>query len=87
MRPRLQPDGTRSSQWINRDPAAIAAGLATRFWSVADMLTLADDFTAERRLMEFEQGEEPPSEPILIEVSDDDLVLAPSHWVYSSTTH
>ncbi|QLQ12001.1 MAG: hypothetical protein HZY74_00045 [Brevundimonas sp.] len=87
MRPRLQPDGTRSSQWIKRDPAAIAAGLATRLWSVADMLTMADDFTAERRLMESVQDEEPPSEPIMIEVSDDDVVLAPSHWVYSSSTH
>lgn len=90
MRPRIGPDGTRSKTWIKRLPAAIAAGLETRLWTVADMLTMVDDYTAERnRLMTAQDEPEEASAPDsgLIEVLADDVVPAPSHWVYASTTH
>lgn len=87
MRPRIGPDGTRSKTWIKRLPAAIEAGLETRLWTVADMLTMADDYTAETRRMEGGDNADDLPNAALIEVLATDVVLAQSYWVYASTIH
>lgn len=88
MRPHIGPDGVRPKGWIKRLPAAIAAGVDDRLWEVGDMLDMVDTYTAERRRLELGADEDPDNTgAILIEVSVDDIVPAPSHWVYASDVH
>lgn len=88
MRPHIGPDGVRPKVWIKRLPAAIAAGVDDRLWEVGDMLDMVDAYTAERHRLELGADEDSDNTgAIVIEVSADDIVPAPSHWVYASDVH
>jgi IS1 family transposase len=82
QRPHRAKGAPANPAWIKRLPAAMAAGLTDRLWTVEDLLFLTDAFVAERK----SPAPDVDDQAEIIEVLKDetDVALAPSHYVYQS---
>lgn len=75
MRPRTADIIDGNGGWIKRVPPAMAAGLTDRPWTIDDLITLTDEFIANRLAASL--AKEHPAEPEGV----------PTHWVYWSSIH